>query len=244
MPKIWSVTAGPALDWFTVIVALTGAPPVIVRLIAAVALNVPEVPVIVTGYVPATVVEATAKVTKVELVDEVGLKVAVTPVGWPDAANVTLPANGLMSVTVMVSVPLAPVAIDKLTAEGVSTKPPAAVIVIVMVYVSVVVPEVAVMVIEYVPGGVEQPALSVSVLLPLVIVPNTAVTPEGKPDAERATAPVNPPVSVTGLGNFPEPHCGTDMGGKGPTVKPDVVTVSVMEVVAVNVPEVPVMVIG
>jgi hypothetical protein len=49
MPRIWSVTAGPALDWFTVIVALTGAPPVIVRLIAAVALNVPEVPVIVTG---------------------------------------------------------------------------------------------------------------------------------------------------------------------------------------------------
>jgi len=31
---------------------------------------------------------------------------AVTPVGNPDAARVTLPAKGLTSVTVMVSVPL------------------------------------------------------------------------------------------------------------------------------------------
>jgi hypothetical protein len=44
------------------------------------------------------------------LVVVVGLvaNAAVTPVGSPDAARVTLPVNGLTSVTVMVSVPLRP----------------------------------------------------------------------------------------------------------------------------------------
>ncbi len=49
---------------------------------------------------------------------------AVTPAGRPLAARVTEPANGAVSVTVMVSVPLAPWAIDKLAAEGVSLKLP------------------------------------------------------------------------------------------------------------------------
>jgi hypothetical protein len=79
-----------------------------VREIDVVALRLLEVPVMVIGYVPATVVEATAKVTTLEVVDEAGLNAAVTPVGMPEAANDTLPANGLTSVTVMVSVPLAP----------------------------------------------------------------------------------------------------------------------------------------
>jgi hypothetical protein len=52
-------------------------------------------------------VEATANVTTLELADEVGLNEAVTPAGMPEAANDTLPANGLTSVTAMVSVPLA-----------------------------------------------------------------------------------------------------------------------------------------
>lgn len=91
---------------------------------------------------------ATVNVSK--LVEVAGFvpKVAVTPVGMPVAARVTLPANGLTSVIVIVSVALAPVAIDRVGAEGVSTKPPAAVIVIVMTYVWTTVPEVAVMVIE------------------------------------------------------------------------------------------------
>ena len=50
--------------------------------------------------------------------------VAVTPVGSPVAARVTLPANGLTSVTVIVSVPLAPWAIDRVDAEGASLKLP------------------------------------------------------------------------------------------------------------------------
>lgn len=62
--------------------------------------------------------------TTLEVVDEAGLKEAVTPVGAPDAAKVTLPENGLASVTVMVSVPLAPCATDKVEAEAFRLKLP------------------------------------------------------------------------------------------------------------------------
>jgi hypothetical protein len=88
--------------------------------------SVPEVPVIVIGYVPATVVAATANVTTLEVADEVGLNEAVTPVGTPVAAKETLPVNGLTSVTVIVSVPLEPRATVKVDADGVSLKPPVA----------------------------------------------------------------------------------------------------------------------
>jgi hypothetical protein len=50
----------------------------------------------------------TASVSTLDVVEDAGLNEAVTPLGWPDAANDTLPVNGLMSVTVIVSVPLAP----------------------------------------------------------------------------------------------------------------------------------------
>jgi len=63
-------------------------------------------------------------VTTLEVADEAGLNEAVTPVGIPEAAKVTLPANGLTSVTVMVSVPLAPWATDSVDAEALSVKLP------------------------------------------------------------------------------------------------------------------------
>jgi hypothetical protein len=83
-----------------------------------------ELPVMVIGYVPATVVEATVRVRTLEVADEVGLKAAVTPVGMPDAVKATLPVNGATSVTVMVSVPLAPAATVRVAAEGFSVKLP------------------------------------------------------------------------------------------------------------------------
>jgi hypothetical protein len=47
-------------------------------------------------------------VSTLAAVEDAGLNEAVTPLGWPDAVNETLPVNGLMSVTVIVSVLLAP----------------------------------------------------------------------------------------------------------------------------------------
>jgi hypothetical protein len=109
--------------------------------------SVPEVPVMVIGYAPATVVEATVNVTTLVAVAGLVPNAAVTPVGIPDAARVTLPANGLTSVIVMVSVPLAPGAIDRADAEGASEKLPAPVTVRVMEVAALSVPEVPVMVI-------------------------------------------------------------------------------------------------
>jgi hypothetical protein len=63
-------------------------------------------------------------VATLELVDEAGLNAAVTPVGMPEAANATLPVKGLTSVTVIVSVALAPWAIERVDAEGASLKLP------------------------------------------------------------------------------------------------------------------------
>jgi hypothetical protein len=62
-------------------------------------------------------------VTTLELVDEVGLNAAVMPLGSPEAVKATLPVNVPVSFTVIVSVPLAPSAIDNAVAEGVSVKP-------------------------------------------------------------------------------------------------------------------------
>ena len=90
---------------------MTTQPPpeeVTVNAIVVVAVSVPEVPVIVTVAGPTVAVLLAVSVSTLEVVEDAGLNEAVTPVGRPDAANVTLPVNGLTSVTVMVSVPLAP----------------------------------------------------------------------------------------------------------------------------------------
>ena len=70
--------------------------------------SVPEVPVIVTVEVPAVAVLLAVSVRTLEVAEDAGLNEAVTPLGKPDAANATLPVKGLTSVTVIVSVPLAP----------------------------------------------------------------------------------------------------------------------------------------
>jgi hypothetical protein len=99
-------------------------PVVTVKLMVVVALSEPEVPVMVIGLVAAAAELLAAKVTTLEPVVGLVPKVAVTPVGSPEAARDTEPLNGLTSVTEMVSVPLAPLAIDKVDAEGFSVKLP------------------------------------------------------------------------------------------------------------------------
>jgi hypothetical protein len=79
---------------------------VTVNEIAAVAVCVPDVPVMVIGYIPGTVEALTAKVSTLDVAVGLALKATVTPVGIPVAARVTLPAPD--SATVTVSVPLVP----------------------------------------------------------------------------------------------------------------------------------------
>jgi len=73
-----------------------------------VAVMVPDVPVMVTVAGPVVAVLLAVSVSV--LVEVVGFvpKVAVTPLGRPDAARVTLPENPPTSVTVIVLVPLPP----------------------------------------------------------------------------------------------------------------------------------------
>jgi hypothetical protein len=89
-----------------------------VRARVVVAVRLPEVPVMVTVAVPVVAVALAVSVST--LVPVVGLvpKAAVTPLGKPDAARVTLPVNPSTSLTVMVLVPLLPWVIDRLLGES------------------------------------------------------------------------------------------------------------------------------
>jgi hypothetical protein len=105
-----------AMVKFGVAVALT------VRASVVVAVRLPEVPVMVTVEVPVVAVELAVRVST--LLPVVGFvpNAAVTPLGNPDAARVTLPLNPFTSVTVMVLVPLLPWVTVRLLGESESVK--------------------------------------------------------------------------------------------------------------------------
>src|SRR5271157_3080295 len=127
----------------------------------------PEVPVMVTVYVPTVAVELAVNVST--LLPVVGLVpyATVTPEGSPDAARVTLPVNPFTSVTVMVSVAVLPCVTDRAVGEGASVKPDALTVRL-MVVVAVVEPEVPVMVTVDVPTVAVELAVNVSTLVEVV----------------------------------------------------------------------------
>src|ERR1700735_5706585 len=87
------------------------------------AVRLPEVPLIVTVEVPTVAELLAVSVSTLDAVAGFVPNDAVTPLGRPDAARVTLPLNPPAPVTVIVSVALLPWATDKLDAEGESVKP-------------------------------------------------------------------------------------------------------------------------
>lgn len=195
-----------------------------VRAIVVVAVTVPEVPVMVTVAPPVAAVLLAVSVSTLVLVVGFVANAAVTPLGNPDAASVTLPVKVPVSVTVIVSVAVLPCVIARGDAEGASVKPdvPEEATVSAMVVFAVVLPEVPVTVTVDVPAVAVLLAVSVSTLLPLVgLVPNAAVTPLGKPDAARVTLPVNPPVSVTVMVSVAVlPWVTASVAAEGASVKP------------------------
>ena len=86
------------------------------------AVRLPEVPVIVTVAAPVVAVALAVNVST--LVPVVGFvpNAAVTPLGRPDAARVTLPLNPPTSVTEIVLVPLPPWVTVTLLGEAESVK--------------------------------------------------------------------------------------------------------------------------
>ena len=188
----------------------------------------------------------TASVRTLEVVEDAGLKVGVTPLGWPDAANVTLPAKGLTSVTVIVSVPLAPGATESVVDEGFKVKLPVEVTSSVKEVVAVLLPEVPVTVTVNAP--VVAVLLAVNVRTVEVVEDaglNEAVTPLGMPDAVNYTVPVNPGKSVTVMVSVPLVPWATErVVGDDASVKPVPGTVTVMGAKFVTVPSTPTILIG
>ncbi len=83
----------------------------------------PEVPLIVTVDVPTVAELLAVSVSTLDPVVGFVPKDAVTPLGRPNSARVTLPLNPPTRATVMVSVALLPWTTDRLDAEGESVKP-------------------------------------------------------------------------------------------------------------------------
>jgi hypothetical protein len=218
-----------------------------VKLKVVVALSEPEVPVMVMVLVPAEAVLPTVRVSRLLLLEGLDPKAAVTPLGRPEAASVTLPLNGLTSVMVMVSVPLAPKAIIKLDAEGFSEKLPVdePVTVRAMVVLALNEPDVPEMVMVLVPAVAALLAAKVTMLEPVVgLVPKLAVTPLGSPEAARVTAPLNGLTSVTEMVSVALALLAIDsVEAEGASEKLPVgvvpVTVRAMVVLALNEPDVP-----
>jgi hypothetical protein len=82
--------------------------PVTARVIVAVFVKLPDVPVIVTGTVPMVAVLLAVNVSVLVVVAGFGLNEAVTPLDSPDADKLTGPLKPACGVIVIVLVPLAP----------------------------------------------------------------------------------------------------------------------------------------
>lgn len=164
--------------------------------------RLPLVPVMVNVKVPLGVVllVVTETVEEPEPLTDAGLKVAFAPAGRPLMLKPTLPANPPDPATVAVYDVPAPAVTVCEAGVAVMEKSPTtgAVTVRVTVVVWLKAPEVPVIVTVEVPVAAVLLAVSVNTLVEVVgLVPKVAVTPAGRPEADRLTLPVNPPDGLT-----------------------------------------------
>ena len=200
---------------------------------------------------PVAAVLLAARVKLLEVVLLAGLNAAVTPLGNPEAEKLTAPVKPFRGPTVIVLVPpLPPCRIVKLVGETERPKSggTATVRLTVVVWDSVPDVPVDVPVIVTVEAPVTAPLLAVSVNtleVPLLVGLNAAVTPIGKPEAEKLTAPVNPFRGATEIVLVPPlPPCRiVRLAGEADRLKSGgLATVRPTVVVCAVAPEVPVMV--
>ena len=157
--------------------------------------KLPDVPVIVTVTVPLAAVVLAVNVAVLLDVAEFGLNEAVTPLGNPDADKVTLPVKPFEAVIVIVLVPLLPRVIVRLFGEADKVKFAAVeaftVRLIEVVWVKPL--DVPVTVTVAVPVAAVLLAVSVNTLEEVAgFGLKDAVTPVGKPEAEKVTLPLKP----------------------------------------------------
>src|SRR6266704_2265028 len=147
--------------------------------------KLPDEPVMVTEAVPVAAVL-------------LGLNDAVTPLGRPDADKLTLPLKPFCGVTVMVLAPLAPWVMLRLLGDAERVKLGGGVTVKESGVRCDKPPDVPVMVTVAVPIAAVLLAVSVNVLVLVVLLGlNDAVTPLGRPDADKPTLPLKPFCGVT-----------------------------------------------
>jgi hypothetical protein len=162
--------------------------------------KLPEVPVMVTVTVTVDAVLLAVSVNVLVLIVLVGLNEAATPLGKPEADKLTLPLKPFWGVTVIVLVPLVPWVSAKLLgdAESVKLGTGTGFTVRETVAAFVKLPEVPVMVTVAVPVVAVLLAISVRVLVVVVLVGlKEAVTPLGRPEADKLTLPLKPFCGVT-----------------------------------------------
>jgi len=165
--------------------------------------KLPDVPVTVTVTVPVVAVLLAVRVSVLLLAVPllgvlVGLNEAVTPLGRPEADKLTLLLKPFCGLTVMLLVPVVPCAIVMLFGDAEREKFGGAFTVRETVVLLVKLPDVPVTVTVTVPVVAVLLAVSVNVLLLGVLLGlNEAVTPLGRPDADKLTLLLKPFSGVT-----------------------------------------------
>ena len=180
--------------------------------VVRVRLSAALLPVIVTLTVPVVAVPDAVNVSVLVPVVEVGLKVAVTPVGRAPTLSPTLPLNPPLGVTVTVLIPVDPCCTVALVPDneklGVATGVTFKLMTVVCVRFSAAL--VPVIVTLAVPVVAVPEAVNVSVLVPVVEAGlKAAVTPVGKAPTLSATLPLNPPTGETLMVLVPVPPWAT-----------------------------------
>jgi len=171
---------------------------VTVRLTVVVLVKPATEAVTVTVTVPVAAVLPAASVSVLVLAVLLGLNDAVTPLGRPDADKLTLALKPFCGLTVIVVVPLVACVIVKVLGDAESVKFPWGFTVRERVVVLVKLPDEPVIVTVTVPVDAALLAASVNVLVFAVLVGlNDAVTPLGRPDADKLTLLLKPNCGVT-----------------------------------------------
>ena len=153
---------------------------------------------IVTRNIPLLAVADTERVKELVLVPGFGANDAVTPFGRPDAERFTLPVKPFSGAMLIVLVALLPRRIVKLLGDTDNEKSGAGDTVREIVVVLVKLPDVPLIVMVNVPVAAAAPTERVNVLAVVVgFGVNEAVTPAGRPEADRFTLPVKPFCGVT-----------------------------------------------
>lgn len=190
---------------------------------------------------PGTVVEATAMVI-VEVPEpgaatDVGLKVTVTPAGWPLADRAIGELKPPETAVAIVDVPLAPGATEIAVGPAEIAKAGGGVTLRMTLDVWVSPPPVPVTTIVCVPAATAEPTAMVIVEVPepgaaMDVALKLTVTPEGCPLADNATAELNPPDTEAVTLHLPVLPATTETDvGAADMVNAAALTVRVMDVV-------------